>query len=275
MTAETTFDEFMAVMQTDRRTASYDQHSMTLIFERLREKVLKREEEDRHHAERHQRRAIDALRHKIKHLEPPVDVRDTWDQVRARLEKYEEFQALETDELRRRAYDKHINRLREKEAERERERPRHDKRDRDHDYRNGDSRRRHDTRTPEPDVYEAERRKRDAARASSYRRSGAGIGLSPPPRARDRDERDRYDDRERRHSSMNFYDRERREKEIDRERSYVSRADPRDVGRELDYGDSTPTSATKRRRDSNEAGSPDSRRDKVCILLTPFSPSSY
>ena len=59
--------------------------------------------------------------------------------------------------------------------------------------------------------------------------------------------------------SMSVYDRERREREMERERSYVSRADPREKGRALDYGDedavgSRPGSVRKR-RDSDVSNS--------------------
>ena len=69
-----------------------------------------------------------------------------------------------------------------------------------------------------------------------------------------------------------IYERERREREIERERNYVSRADPRDKGRALDYGDddgpsSRPGSIRKRRDSDVSAGG---RRDPKVSL----SPSS-
>lgn len=274
-------------MHADRRTANIDRNDMSIIFERLRDKVLKRNEEDKHHAERHQRRAVDNLRSKIKHLEPPVAVGDTWEQVRPRVEKLEEYCALDSDDLRRSAFDKFMRRLKEKEEDQERDRSRRDHRDRerdrprdrerDRDYRNGhaDSHRRHRTRTrsPEPDAYEADRKKAQADRERQYRKTGSSTGLSPPYRRdRERDDRDRFErDRGSRQVSLSHYDRERREREAERERSYVSRADPRDKGSELDYGESRPGSI-RRRRDS-EGESPASRRDsKVCLL--PLLPSN-
>lgn len=256
LTPKTTFEEFLSIMQSDRRTASLDRDSLHLIFERLREKILRRNEEDKHHAERQQRRAVDALRSRIKHLEPPVLLGDTWEQVRPRIEKFEEFRALDSDEARHAAFDKHMRRLKEKEEDYERERSRRDHRDRDRDrdLRNGYAGRRHPTRTPEPDAYEADRKKAQADRERQYRKSGV-TGLSPPPRDY-RDERDKHD-RGSRQASLSHYDRERREREAERERSYISRADPRDKGSELDYGDSR-AGSMRRRRDS-EGLSP--RRD--------------
>ncbi|EKG19451.1 hypothetical protein MPH_03314 [Macrophomina phaseolina MS6] len=281
ITQTTTLDEFMSLMRAERRTANIDDHSLTLLFERLKEKEQQRSEANKHQAERAQRRHIDTLRSRIKRLDPPVTLEDTWEQVRPRLEKFDEYRQLETDELRRTAFDKYQRRLKEKEEdherERERDRSRRDHRDRDRDrerererdrdrdrdrdrerdrdYRNGHARR-HRTRTPEPDAYEADRRKAQADRERQYRKSSL-TGLSPPPRSRDW-RGDRYVSGDRREvSSLSHYDRERREREVERERSYISRADPREKASELDYGDSR-AGSMRRRRDSE---SPESKRD--------------
>lgn len=262
-------------MATDRRTARIDRDTLQLIFDRVREKVLRRSEDEKHAADRHQRRAIDSLRSRIKHLEPPVRASDTWDQVKPRIEKLDEYRTLETDDLRRIAFDKVIRRLKDKEEDAERERDRassrrehYDRSDRsdrdrgrDRDAHNGSHGYRSERRrgaspsrlshTPEPDAYEADRRKAQADRERSYRKAS---GLSPPPgrerdRERDRDrdrdgardrDRDRDRDRERDRPSsrplLSHYDRDRREREDERERLYRSRADPRSSRDELDYG---------------------------------------
>ncbi|KAK2783542.1 hypothetical protein FQN53_009165 [Emmonsiellopsis sp. PD_33] len=275
VTPKTTLEEFTALMTTDRRTAKIPPDTLQLIFERIREKVLRRTEDAKHAADRHQRRAIDALRSCIKHLDnPPVRATDTWDQIKPRVEKTDEYRALDSDDLRRTAFDKVIRRLKEKEEDAERDRELRDRdrerdrerdrarrdydrdRDRDRDHRNGHSSYRDRraagrlSRTPEPDAYEADRRKAQADRERSYRKA-ASSGLSPPPppaarsererrdRSRDRRERSRDRDRERdrsRHLSHHHYDRERRDREDEREKLYRSRADPRSRGDELDYG---------------------------------------
>jgi len=69
---------------------------------------------------------------------------------------------------------------------------------------------------------------------------------------------------------MSPYERERRERELERESRYMSRADPRETGaKELDYGDSRAGSmngsAGRRRRESQEAddgGRRDAKRVK-------------
>ncbi|KAF2431099.1 hypothetical protein EJ08DRAFT_632807 [Tothia fuscella] len=253
--SNTTFEEFKSVMQTDPRTAHFDDDTLTQVLNRICEKNNRKLEEERQKIERQQRRAVDDLRSKIKHLEPPVLVGDTWDQVRLRIEKFEEYRFLETEELQRSAFDKVIRRLKEKEEEKEHSR--RDRKERDRSHRNGHSKR---SRSPggEVNTYEADRRKAMADRERNYGKKGVTSFSPPPPRARDRD--DRYDvGRSKRQVSSSIYDRERRESERERERSYVSRADPRDRASELDYGDSRPPSL-RRRRDS-EAESPRSARD--------------
>ena len=259
-------------MINDRRTAKIDRDVLQLIFDRIQEKVHRRTEDEKHAADRHQRRAIDALRSRIKHLDPPVRASDTWDQVKIRVEKMEEYRAVESDEMRRTAFDKVIRRLKEKEedAEKERElrerdrgtrRDHYDRADRidrtdraDRDHRNGHAAYRGDrratsgrlSRTPEPDAYEADRRKAQADRERSYRKAS---GLSSPPpssshpsrdRREDRDrEREKERDRERERAGgrhVSHYERDRRDREDERERLYRSRADPRGSRDELDYG---------------------------------------
>jgi pre-mRNA-processing factor 40 len=263
-------------MLTDRRTAKIDKDALQLIFDRLYEKVLKRSEDEKHAADRHQRRAVDALRSRIKHLDPPIRSSDSWEQVRSRIEKYDEFRALETDEPRKAAFEKVVKRLKEKEedAEKDRER-RRTRREDDRDLRNGhrsEPRRGRLSTTPEIDAYEADRRKAMADREKQYRKASS-LGLSPPPgsfRERDRD-RDRRDDRHGRldrsppprHSGG--YDRERREREEERERLYRTRADPRVTRDELNYGeDSRSVTGSERRRrrggDSDKDSSDGGRR---------------
>jgi pre-mRNA-processing factor 40 len=299
MTPDTSLDEFSTVMKKDGRASRWSHQEMKLVHDRLMEKILKRAEEDKALAERSQKKAVDNLRSVIKHLEPPVNIDESFESVKPRLESYKEYQVLD-DEAREIAFSKYIRRLQEKADDAERERARRETRrdrsvHRDRDYRRSydyDDRRdrgsgRHRTRTPEIDAYEADRRKAQENRERSYRK--ASFGLTPPPRDRrdgDRRETDRYvSDREAprerrsdRYESM--YERERREREMERERNYASRADPRDRGKNamLDYGDedavgSRPGSVRKRRESD---ASMSSRRDnKVSRLFSPFGYENF
>ncbi|KAL4969104.1 snoRNA-splicing protein PRP40 [Aspergillus stella-maris] len=275
VTSKTTFEEFNSIVSGDRRTANIDPDILQVIFQRIQEKAFRRTEEEKHAADRHQRRAVDALRSRLKRLDPPLRVTDTWDQIKPRLEKYEEYKALESDDLRQSAFDKAIRRLKEKEEDADRDRDRgsrrgdhhHERdreRDRDRDYRSYRGERRgpasRQSRTPEPDAYEADRRKAQADRERSYRKVS---GLSPireraddRDRDRDRDRRDRDRDRERSARSLSHYERERRDREEERERLYRTRGDPRGSRDELDYGGDSKSTVSggndrRRRRDSD------------------------
>ena len=276
ITPKSTLAEFLDVMVTDRRTAPLSKPTLSLIFDRLLEKVLRRTEDDKHTAERHQRRLVDALRSKIKHLDnPPVLASSTWESIRPQISTLEEYKALESDELRRQAFDKVVRRLKDKEedAEKEREKERAGKRDhrdrgeRDRDReRNGHSdrdRRREPkiraSKTPEPDAYEADRRKAMADRERQYRKSST-TGLSPPPR--ERDARDRHERISSRHAEgrLGGYERDgRRDREEDRERLYRTRGDPRGGRDELDYGGG----AGRRRRGGDSDGESVGSRKRV------------
>ena len=268
ITTKTSVSDFLGVMHTDRRTASIPQDTLTLIFNRLHEKIIRRSEDDKHASERQQRRLIDSLRSKIKHLDKtPVTSTTTWDSIRPQIAHFEESKALESDDLRRQAFDKVIRRLKEKEedAEKERDKAHISRRDRDRDLRNGHRSRRsvdrhipssRRSRTPELDAYEADRRKAMADRERQYRHSGT-TGLSPPP-PRDRHERisSRHaDDLPRR---LSHYDRDRRDRDEERERLYRARGS-RD---ELDYGEGRDTRGGRRRGRESD-GSEGSGRKRV------------
>lgn len=208
---------------------------------------------------------------------------DTFEKIRPRIERSEEYVALPTDDLRRSAFDKVIRRLKEKEEEAERERAKRRERDgserlgyreRDRPIRDrGERHRRIDdrhgrpSRSPEPDAYEADRRKAIADREKNYRKSNvADTLLSPGRRGSDRLERDRDFDRPhrgRREEPLDRHDkeaRERRDREDERERLYRRRGDPRGNIDELPYGDEKP-SATRRRRADSDLESASSKRD--------------
>jgi pre-mRNA-processing factor 40 len=269
------------------RCLQYVKHANSL---KLHEKVSKRTEDDKHQAERQQRRAIDGLRSHIKHLEPPIRSDDTYEKVLPRIERSEEYLALPSEELRRSAFEKVIRRLKEKDEDAEKDRLKRRERDsvekplhRDRDRDRGDRDRgershrssgRHarPSRSPEPDAYEADRRKAIADREKNYRKANvADTLLSPGRRSSDRGDRLREVDRERdpdrvhrrREASPPRHDRERRERDDERERLYRRRGDPRGSIDDLPYGDEKPTGSRRRRADSDIESSGSRRDSKV------------
>jgi pre-mRNA-processing factor 40 len=244
VTPKTSLEEFMSIVRTDRRLTHINHVSMEAIFNRLHDDELRRDEEDKRHAERKHHDAIDDLRSKIRRLDPPVTLSDTWEKVRPRVEKSKEYKALKSDELRRAAFEKHLRRLKEKEHGKESRR-----RSADRDHRNGHSpRRRHTSHTPEYDAYEEHRRKAQADRERQYQRSSMSR-ISPAPRHRD--ERDRYERGNPSRPTSSHYD--------PRERSNLHRSTARNPESELDYDNEAPARddsreprGVKRRRESDE-----------------------
>ncbi|KAI4279690.1 MAG: hypothetical protein L6R35_006042 [Caloplaca aegaea] len=294
ITPKTTLQEFSSIMATDRRTSNLAPDTLDLIFTRLHEKVVRRSVDDKHASERHQRRAIDALRSKIKHLSsPPVTASTSWETIRPQIAHLPEFLALDSDELRKQAFDKVIRRLRDKEEDtaeraergkRDRRNGHYDPRDREREREHGGHRGAPAARTPEPDIYEAERRKAMADRERQYNHKAGATGLSPPPpvaaRSRDRHERigSRGETRPRGHrypppaeplTDLRDVDHGReRERDRDRDRERLHATRPPRGERELDYGDSRSGGAgggggggARRRRGSE--GSEGSARKRV------------
>jgi pre-mRNA-processing factor 40 len=246
----------------------------------MHEKVSRRNEDDKHQAERQQRRAIDSLRSYIKHLEPPIRIDETFEKVKPRIENSEEYIAVSLEESRRVAFDKVIKRLKEKEddAEKDRirrrervsvDRPTHRDRDRGERPHRTSGRHTRSSRSPEPDAYEADRRKAIADREKNYHRKGsvADTLLSPSrrdgrgDRERDRDDRDLdRPHRSRREEAVSHYDRDRRDRENDREKLFRRRGDPRGSIDELPYGDERPSGGSRRRRADSDVESAGSTR---------------
>ncbi|EME49887.1 hypothetical protein DOTSEDRAFT_68630 [Dothistroma septosporum NZE10] len=279
MTLDTTFDQFMDVMQSHPKTSSLKDDELNTIFSRLMDKIKKRYEDSKLDAERHKRDAIDGIRTQMKRSRPAIRVDDTLEDVAQLLAGTRDWEAAD-EEMRASAYDKFMRRLKERE-EHERDRARRDRDDRNGSRRDDRDRsrdRRHRTRTPEIDAYEADRRKAQEARERSYRKPS--FGLTPPRDRRDDRYVSRDDDRRHdRRDGVSIYERERRERELERERSYISRADPRDKGKTLDYGDedtigSRPGSVRKRRdSDGSMRESKRSRRGESAGVLKDEEPA--
>ncbi|OLL25271.1 Pre-mRNA-processing protein prp40 [Neolecta irregularis DAH-3] len=197
---KTSFDEFMKIMKSELRTTGIPEDALRAIFDSLRDKVTKRHEDDRKYEDRRIRRKLDALRSAIKHLEPPVAVDDSWEDTRRRLERSEEFLALESDDIRKQAFDKHIRRLKERVEEAGNKSPKRHRSSRHHhsssrqdDYKKSSSR------------YES----RGDSRGSSYRHRDEGES-----RRRGRDSVDNESDHSRRKRVRRDDDRDRDHKDI-------------------------------------------------------------
>lgn len=295
------------MMKGDRRTADISRDVLNLIFDRVRltfqhpsSMIFMRltnssKLREKRTSKRDDRRAVDDLRTFMKRMEPPITLNDSYEKVRPRLIKADEFQAVTSEESRRSAFDKHMRRLREKEEDAHRRDRRRDRASVERDRRERDrsrgershrsSGRPRRSRSPEADAYEADRRKAIAERERNHRKSTMAENLlstdrgrlSPPPRRERERERDRDRERERdrdrdydrtprsRREDDSHYDRERRDREEERERLYRRRVDRSSI-EELPYGDERPSgSSSRRRRTENEDdyARRDSRDSKV------------
>lgn len=126
---ETPFEKFVEAVKSDSRVNDVSQSNLEVIFEDLKKSASKRKEYDRHAEERKIRRNQDDLRALFKELEPPVQITDTWEIVKKRVESSKEYMTLPTEESRKEAFDRHIRRLKEREHDRDRDYRRDQRRD--------------------------------------------------------------------------------------------------------------------------------------------------
>ncbi|KAI8388869.1 uncharacterized protein BYT42DRAFT_561565 [Radiomyces spectabilis] len=116
---DTTYDAYRQVLANSKRITEYNvtDENMKIIFEHLQNKAAHRQKELRRKQEKKMRKRMDALRYAMKHLETAINVEDTWESVRPRLEQLPEFQDIEEEQYRIEAFDKYIKRLKEKQNE--------------------------------------------------------------------------------------------------------------------------------------------------------------
>ncbi|KAG5518455.1 hypothetical protein PMAC_002850 [Pneumocystis sp. 'macacae'] len=101
---KTTLSQFSDLMRKDKKGAEFSDHTLSS----LREKVLRRLENEKRSDERRQKRRINELRYLIKHLRPPLHPEDTWPDIRKRIEHTQEFLAVDSEENRELAFKKQM-----------------------------------------------------------------------------------------------------------------------------------------------------------------------
>ncbi|EPZ32081.1 Pre-mRNA-processing protein PRP40 domain-containing protein [Rozella allomycis CSF55] len=117
--ADSSFEWFLNTLAGDERTIEISKKYAELIFNKLIDKIKYEKEDEERRYEKRQRRAMRALRSVLKRLEPPISSSASWDQVRPRIEKYQEYQDIDGEENRIKAFKKFISRLRAYEEENE------------------------------------------------------------------------------------------------------------------------------------------------------------
>ncbi|KAG4306351.1 hypothetical protein PORY_000339 [Pneumocystis oryctolagi] len=116
---KTTLSQFSEAIHKDKKGAELSDSTLSSIYVILRDKVLRRLEDEKKSDERRQKRRINELRYVIKHLKPPLQLSDTWEDVRKRIEHTEEFLAIDSEENRELAFKKQMRRMKEKHEEKD------------------------------------------------------------------------------------------------------------------------------------------------------------
>ena len=262
ITADTTEEQFMAVMTSDSRTQEMGPTKLLVIYNRLIEQTIRNNEKERVRAEQKKEEDVERLYNLLRET-VRVHITDDFEKdILPRLEMEPLYKDIGDEELAYTAFSKVMLRLRG------RERPKHS----DREYRpNGHRKGTRDgrSRSPGPDPYEADRRRHTAAREEHHRRSRS------PLSARQRKKQSREWDRSiGGRLGGTGYDDERRMREPERERAYRSWDDPMDGGPDpLNYGESGGAGSmsggsSRRRRDSDDH-EPDQRSAKRTRRLEP------
>jgi len=209
------FNDFKSqIVAVDNTLSQLSPGKLAAVHTRLITFLISAAEESARSEERKEKkRLIDALRSRIKRLEPAVSADDTWEVIRPRIERLEEYAALPNEDDRRAAFEKFVSRNLGIEEDSRRSTGRGGRKDRDR--RDGGRR----SRSPsgsvmgngQVDPYAEDRRRAIEQRERLYRHSGGnGDGGLSPPRDREKErEREKYRD-DNRH--------ERRDRERDRDR---------------------------------------------------------
>ncbi|CEG69923.1 hypothetical protein CU097_005581 [Rhizopus azygosporus] len=116
VTLETSFDDYLKTLD-DTVTSEVNQENLVFIFEHLQLKAEHRLKEEKRRHEKKQRKRMDVLRHALKKLQPPIQLEDTWDNVKSRIEEMEEYKDLDDESLAQEAFEKFMKRLKEKNEE--------------------------------------------------------------------------------------------------------------------------------------------------------------
>ncbi len=125
--ASTRPDEFMEIVKSDNRLSHLSDQTLNAIYKSLHDTALARFQEEQRYEERRQKRRMDNLRSALKHYDPPILLKETYDEVRPRIAELPEFKAIDNEESCKHAFEKFMRRLAEKEEEEAERRERREK----------------------------------------------------------------------------------------------------------------------------------------------------
>jgi pre-mRNA-processing factor 40 len=97
VTVDTTYEAFAEVLSKDDRSAKLDAGNVKMVFERLLEKVQEIEKE-RIKEETRKRKKLESVFLRMLHdVEPAIDEKSVWDQVRPLVVNHEDYKIIETE----------------------------------------------------------------------------------------------------------------------------------------------------------------------------------
>lgn len=97
VTVDTTYEAFADVLSEDDRSAKLDAGNVKMVFERALEKVQEKEKERMKEETRKRKKLESAFLHILHDVEPAIDDKTIWDQVRHIVSSDEAFKAIETE----------------------------------------------------------------------------------------------------------------------------------------------------------------------------------
>jgi len=110
--------ELSKLLQKDQQTKEYDEDTIDMIYDRMLAQIKEQKEKDKFAYERKIRRLQEEFRSFLRKLEDPrITVESKWEDVKLRIEKEPEYLALPDEQTRLIAFEKFINRLKEKKIE--------------------------------------------------------------------------------------------------------------------------------------------------------------
>ncbi len=118
--------KLIEILRKDQQTKEYDEDTVDMIYDRILKQIKEQREKDKFAYERKIRRLQEEFRSFLRKFEnPKITIETSWDEIKPKISQSPEYLALPDEQTRLIAFEKFINRLKEKrieiEASKERE----------------------------------------------------------------------------------------------------------------------------------------------------------
>ncbi|KAI8332508.1 hypothetical protein EDC96DRAFT_555435 [Choanephora cucurbitarum] len=119
---ESTFEDYLNALEVDSHIKQeVNEDNLRFIFEHLQAKAAQRVKDEKRRQEKKLRKKLDIFRYILKHLQPPIQLEDSWETVKPRVEYLEEYKDIESEEAKQEVFEKYLKRLKEKKEDEEEE----------------------------------------------------------------------------------------------------------------------------------------------------------